>query len=53
MLDAGTLGHAGLFRFRTTAGVVYRSVELYTGYEYTDIGSVHWNGLIGGMRLWF
>ncbi len=24
-----------------------------TGYEYTDIGSVHWNGLIGGVRLWF
>ena len=51
VLDAGTLGHAGLFRFRTTAGVVYRSVELYSGYEYTDIGSVHWNGLIGGVRL--
>ena len=53
VLDAGTLGHAGLFRFRTTAGVIYRSVEVYTGYEYTDIGSVHWNGLIGGVRLWF
>ena len=53
VLDAGTLGHAGLFRFRTTAGVIYRSVELYTGYEYTDIGAVHWNGLIGGVRLWF
>jgi len=53
VLDAGTLGHAGLFRFRTTAGVVYRSVELYSGYEFSDIGSVHWNGLIGGMRLWF
>ena len=53
VLDAGTLGHAGLFRFRTTAGVVYKSVEVYTGYEYTDIGTVHWNGLIGGLRLWF
>jgi len=53
VLDAGTLGHAGLFRFRTTAGVVYRSVEIYTGYEYTDIGSVSWNGLIGGVRLWY
>ena len=53
VLDGGTLGHAGLFRFRTTAGVVYRSVELYTGYEFSDIGSVHWNGLIGGVRLWF
>jgi hypothetical protein len=53
VLDAGTLGHAGLFRIRTTVGMIYRSVELYTGYEYSDIGSVHWNGLIGGVRLWF
>ncbi len=53
VLDAGMLGHAGLFRFRTTAGVVYRSVELYTGYEYADIGTVSWNGLIGGVRLWY
>jgi hypothetical protein len=51
--DAGTLGHARLFRFRTTVGAVYRSVEVYTGYEYTDIGSVHWNGLVSGLRLWF
>jgi len=53
VMDAGTLGHAGLFRFRTTVGAIYQRVELYSGYEYTDIGRVHWNGLIGGVRLWF
>ncbi len=53
VMDAGTLGHAGLFRFRSTAGVAYKRLELYTGYEYTDIGRTHWNGLIGGVRLWF
>jgi hypothetical protein len=53
VLDAGTLGHAGLFRFRATAGVAYKRLEFYTGYEYTDIGRTHWNGLIGGVRLWF
>jgi hypothetical protein len=53
VMDAGTLGHAGLFRFRTTAGVLYQRIEFYTGYEYTDIGRIHWNGLIAGMRLWF
>jgi hypothetical protein len=53
VMDAGTLGHAGLFRIRTTAGVAYKRLELYTGYEYTDIGRTHWNGLIGGVRLWF
>jgi hypothetical protein len=53
VLDAGTLGHAGLFRLRSTAGVAYKRLEFYTGYEYTDIGRTHWNGLIGGVRLWF
>jgi hypothetical protein len=53
VLDAGTLGHAGLFRVRSTAGVAYKRLEFYTGYEYTDIGRTHWNGLIGGVRLWF
>ena len=39
--------------FRTTAVVAYRRLEFYTGYEYTDIGRTHWNGHIGGVRLWF
>ena len=52
-IDAGTLGDAGLFRFRTTAGVVFHGVETYAGYEYTDIGRTHWNSLIAGLRLWF
>jgi len=52
-IDAGTLGDAGLFRFRTTAGVVFHGVETFAGYEYTDIGRTHWNSLIAGLRLWF
>jgi hypothetical protein len=52
-VDGGTLGHAGVFRFRTTAGVVFHGVEAYTGYEYTDIGQARWSGLIGGLRFWF
>jgi hypothetical protein len=52
-IDVGTLGHAGLFRFRTTAGIAWRRIGLYTGYEYTDIERTHWNGLIGGVRVWF
>jgi hypothetical protein len=52
-IDWGTLGRAQLFRFRTTAGVAIRHVELYTGYEYTDIERTQWNGLVGGVRLWF
>jgi hypothetical protein len=52
-IDAGTLGCTGLFRFRTTAGVVFHGIETYAGYEYTDVGRAHWNSLIAGLRLWF
>jgi hypothetical protein len=51
--DWGTLGKAQLLTFRATAGVVFHHVETYAGYEYTDIGREHWNGLIGGLRFWF
>ncbi len=52
-IDWGTLGHAGLFRFRTTAGVILNRFEGYVGYEYLDIGSTQDNFLIGGVRVWF
>ncbi len=52
-IDWGTLGHAGLFRFRTTAGVVLDRFETYVGYEYLDIGTTQGNFLIGGLRVWF
>jgi hypothetical protein len=52
-LDAGNLGHAGLFRFRATGGVMLRSVEIYTGYEYLDIGRTQFNMLLAGVRAWF
>jgi hypothetical protein len=52
-IDWGTLGKAQLFTFRTTAGVVFHHVETYAGYEYTDIGREHWDGLIAGLRFWF
>jgi len=52
-LDAGNLGRAGLFRFRATGRVMLRSVEVYTGYEYLDIGRTHFNMLLAGVRVWF
>jgi hypothetical protein len=52
-VDWGTLGHAGLFRFRTTAGVIVNRFEGYVGYEYLDIGTTQGNFLIGGVRVWF
>jgi hypothetical protein len=52
-IDWGTLGHAELFRFRTTAGVIVDRFETYVGYEYLDIGRTHANALVAGVRLWF
>jgi hypothetical protein len=52
-IDWGTLGHAGLFRFRTTAGVIFNRFETYFGYEYLDIGSTQDSFLIGGVCVWF
>lgn len=52
-LDGGTLGHAGLFRLNMTGGVMLRGLEVYTGYEYLDIGRTQLNMLLGGLRLSF
>ena len=52
-LDAGMLGRTSLVRFRTTAGIMLRSLECYTGYEYLDVGRTHFNLLVAGVRLWF
>jgi hypothetical protein len=52
-IDWGTLGHAGLFRFRTTTGLIIRNFEPYIGYEYSDIGTTQDNFFISGVRVWF
>jgi hypothetical protein len=52
-IDWGWLGHAGLFRGRTTLGVQFHRLEVYTGYEYLDVGRTQINSLISGIRLWY
>jgi hypothetical protein len=52
-IDWGRLGKAGLFHGRATVGVEYRHVELYTGFDYFDVGATQINGWIAGMRFWF
>jgi hypothetical protein len=49
--DWGTLGRAGLFRFRTTAGIIVNRFETYAGHEYLDIGRVQNNFFIAGVRI--
>jgi len=52
-IDWGTLGHAELFHFRTTAGAILGPVESYVGYEYWDIDRAQSNALLAGVRVWF
>ena len=51
--DAGTLGNTHLFNVRTTAGVLWRGMEAYAGFDYLDIGRFNSGSLIGGIRIWF
>jgi hypothetical protein len=53
LIDAGTLGSAGLFHGRISAGVQWRKCELYAGYHYLLIGSVDLQGPVAGLRFWF
>jgi hypothetical protein len=51
--DAGTLGNTHLFHIRTTAGVLWQRIEIYTGFDYLDIGRIDSGSLVAGVRLWF
>jgi hypothetical protein len=51
-IDWGKLGHASLFHGRITAGVNYHRLEVYTGYDYFDVGNTEISGMVGGVRLW-
>jgi hypothetical protein len=53
ILDAGTLGHAGVIRGQVSIGLLYRRWEIYTGYDYLQIGSTALQGPTLGLRLWF
>jgi len=52
-IDLGRLGDAGLFHGRATVGVILDRFEVYTGYDYYDIGHVDISSLVGGVRVWF
>jgi len=51
--DWGTIGEAGFFQYRATAGVNFRHLEAYVGYQYLDIGSTQANFLLSGLRFWW
>ncbi|TWT65927.1 hypothetical protein Pla123a_48380 [Posidoniimonas polymericola] len=52
-IDLGTLGHERLLRSRTTLGLQWREVEVYTGYEYVEAGSAGLSTMLFGVRGWW
>jgi hypothetical protein len=52
-IDLGSLGNATLFHVRATGGIQWRGVELYTGYDYFDVGNTQIDGWVSGVRIWF
>lgn len=52
-IDWGTLGHAGLFHGRATVGVHFHRFEVYTGYDYLDVGDTQINSAVSGVRIWY
>jgi hypothetical protein len=51
--EAGTLGHADLYRLRGGVGVNWTHAELFAGYDFLRIGGVNLQGPMMGLRLWF
>jgi hypothetical protein len=52
-IDAGTLGHAGVFHARCSVGAIWRGVEVYGGYDFLRIGATNLQGPMAGVRFWF
>jgi hypothetical protein len=52
-IETGTLGNADVFRFRGGAGVDWRWLEAFAGYDYLRIGGADLQGPFVGLRVWF
>lgn len=53
VIDAGTLGSAGVFHGRLTGGITRSGWEIFAGYDYLRIGRAELQGPVLGLRFWF
>ncbi len=51
--DLGKLGRESRTHFRATAGVVFSSLEFYTGYDVLKVGSTELQGMVFGLQVWY
>ena len=52
-LDFGRISGDSLTHARATIGYVMGSCEVYTGWDWFELGDRAFDGLIGGVTLWF
>lgn len=52
-LDAGWIGHAWMVHLRSTVGLVYKQAEVYTGYDYVEIGNAQLDGVVAGVKFYY
>jgi hypothetical protein len=52
-VDVGKIGGASYFHGATTVGLKFECLEIYTGYDYYDIGDTQIDGIMAGLRFWF
>ncbi|QDU76616.1 hypothetical protein Pan97_36680 [Bremerella volcania] len=52
-MDLGKVGSADLFRIRSTLGAQWKRVEVFAGYQYTNLEGIELDGFVSGMRFWF
>jgi len=50
-IDLGAIGEATLVHGRFTAGIQFRRLEIYSGYDYYDVGHVDLSNLVSGIRF--
>lgn len=52
-LDTGWIGEAWMLHLRSTVGVVYKQTEVYSGYDYLEIGNAQIDGFVAGLKFYF
>lgn len=52
VIDWGRLGDVSLFHGRATVGLVFDRFDIYTGYDYYDVGGTQLDGFVAGIGVW-
>jgi hypothetical protein len=51
LIDLGEIGKAGMVHIRLTIGALFQRWELFTGYDFRQIGDVRITGPLAGLQF--